>query len=218
MSDQIPPDALLVDLPEPMPALAHALRALVKHAEPEAIEAVRPGWRVIGYDIPLGPRRRAYFAWIMAQHEHVHLGFPRGVLLRDPAGVLDGAGVTKLARWVTVRSTDDIDVERFEQLVHEAAAAALIPQGGPACPVAHNLADGPKLGQSVVHGARRPVHTETASPCSPFGMPSPLSMWATTWQPTKNWLRSAGLQSPTWTTTVRSAGGGPQVQNELWPE
>jgi hypothetical protein len=128
LRDQIPPDALLVDLPEPMPALAHALRALVKRAEPEAIEAVRPGWWIIGYDIPLGPRRRAYFAWIMAQREHVHLGFPRGVLLRDPAGVLQGAGEAKLARWVTVTTMDEIDVECFEELVHEAAAAAVIPR------------------------------------------------------------------------------------------
>jgi hypothetical protein len=128
MKEQIPPDALLVGLPDPMPELAHALRALVQRAEPEAIEAVRPGWRIIGYDIPLGRHRKAYFAWIMAERVHVHLGFPRGVSLRDPAGMLDGAGEAKLARWLTVRNADEIDVERFEALVREAAAVAMVPR------------------------------------------------------------------------------------------
>lgn len=131
MIDRIPPEALLIGLPDPMPALAHALRDLVKRAEPEAIEAVRPGWRVIGYDLPIGRRRTAFFAWIWAQPEHVHLGFPRGVLLREDA-LLEGRGVTKLARWVTVRTAGEIDVERFEALVHEAAAVAIIPRSASA--------------------------------------------------------------------------------------
>jgi hypothetical protein len=148
--DPIPPDALLVDLPAPMPALAHALRALVLRAEPEAIEAVRPGWRVIGYDLPLG-RRRAYFAWIMVQREHVHLGFPRGVLLRDPSRLLQGDGVTKLARWATVRTADEIDVEGFEALVREAAAIAIVPRSaqltgviGPVGDAGSELSQGPR--------------------------------------------------------------------------
>jgi hypothetical protein len=126
--DSMPPEALLEGLPEPMPDLAQALRTLVKRAEPEAIEAVRPGWRLIGYDMPIGGRRRAYFAWVMAEREHVHLGFPHGVLLRDPEGLLQGAGVTKQARWLTVRSAGDIDAERFEALVREAAVTAGIPR------------------------------------------------------------------------------------------
>lgn len=128
MPDPIPPDALLVDLPQPMPELAHALRALVRRGQPDAIEAVRPGWRVIGYDVPLGPRRTAFIAWIMAQPEHVHLGFPQGVHLNDPEAILEGKGITKLARWVTVQKLDDIDAGRFESLVREAAAAARIPR------------------------------------------------------------------------------------------
>lgn len=128
MNDAIPPDALLVGLPEPMPELAHALRALVMRAQPDAIEAVRPGWRIIGYDLPLGRRRKAYFAWIMAERVHVHLGFPKGMLLRDPDRLLSGAGEAKVARWLTVRDADEIDVERFEALVDEAAATAMIPR------------------------------------------------------------------------------------------
>ena len=37
------------------------------------------------------------------------------------------------------------------------------------------------------------------------------------WQPTKNGLQSTAVQSPTCTTTVRPAGGGPQYQNHCGP-
>jgi hypothetical protein len=126
--DPVPPDALLDSLPPPMPELARTLGRLVRAAVPEATERVRLGWGVIGYDVPVGRRRTAFFAWVWPQREHVHLGFPRGVLLRDPDGLLHGAGVTKLARWVTARRVEDIDVERFEALVREAAALAQVPR------------------------------------------------------------------------------------------
>jgi hypothetical protein len=123
----VPPEALLEGLPEPMPDLAHRLRVLVRRAEPDAVERVRPGWRVIGYDIPVG-RRLRFFAWIWAQPEHVHLGFPRGVLLADPNRLLSGDGVTKQARWLTVRLASDIDRAAFEALVHAAAALSTVPR------------------------------------------------------------------------------------------
>ena len=124
----VPPEALLEGLPEPMPDLAHRLRELVRQAEPDAVERVRPGWRVIGYDMPVGRRQLRFFAWILAQPEHVHLGFPRGVLLPDPNGLLSGDGVTKQARWLTVRLASDIDPAAFEALVHAAAALSAVPR------------------------------------------------------------------------------------------
>jgi hypothetical protein len=104
----MPPEMLLEDYPPAMAALAHRLRDVVAAAVPEAVERVRPGWRVIGYDVPLGGRRMAYFAWIMPERVHVHLGFPRGARLHDPEGVLDGEGQTKSARWFTLSSPTDL--------------------------------------------------------------------------------------------------------------
>lgn len=124
----VPPEVLLEGLPEPMPDLAHRLRELVRQAEPDAVERVRPGWRVIGYDMPVGGHRLRFFAWIWAQPEHVHLGFPRGVLLSDPSGLLSGDGITKQARWLTVRIASDIDRAAFEALVHAAAALSAVPR------------------------------------------------------------------------------------------
>ena len=119
----LPPEALLAGYPEPIVDLAEGLRALVRATLPEAIEAVRPGWRIIGYDLPIG-RRTAFFAWIMPQAVHVHLGFPQGVLLDDPAGLLDGAGETKRARWLTLEPGAEVPIKLYAAYLHDAARIA----------------------------------------------------------------------------------------------
>jgi hypothetical protein len=116
----MPPEALLEDLPPAMAALAHGLREVVHVAVPEAVERVRPGWRIIGYDVPAG-RRPRYFAWIMPQHEHVHLGFPQGVRLHDPDRVLEGQGITKAARWFTLARPEDLRDPRLTEFTRMAA-------------------------------------------------------------------------------------------------
>ena len=103
--DPLPVEALLAEYPGPMRDIAEWLRGVVRRAVPESTERVRVGWRIIGFDLPLGPRRSAYFAWVMIETAHVHLGFPQGVLMADPQHRMDGAGITKKARWVT--STPD---------------------------------------------------------------------------------------------------------------
>jgi hypothetical protein len=93
---------------------------VVARAVPGATERVRAGWRIIGFDLPLGPRRSAYFAWIMIETVHVHLGFPQGVLMADPRGLLDGAGITKKARWATLTPDAMLDEGDLVELLHEA--------------------------------------------------------------------------------------------------
>src|SRR5687768_2916099 len=51
---------------------ALALRKLVRKIVPTAVERVRPGWKLIGYDLPV-PGRGTYFAWVWPEVEHVHL-------------------------------------------------------------------------------------------------------------------------------------------------
>lgn len=119
----MPPEALLADYPEPMRRIAEVLRGIVRRAMPGAIERVRPGWRLIGYDVRSG-RRSAYFCYVAPEPEHVHLGFEHGVLMRDPTGVLLGAGITRRVRWVTLRPGDVIDEPLLEGLVREAARVA----------------------------------------------------------------------------------------------
>lgn len=123
--DPMPPEALLDDLPAPMRMPAETLRDIVREALPTATERVRAGWRVIGIDVPIG-RRSAYVAWIFPQPEHVHLGFPQGWVMRDPEHLLDGAGITKRARWLTFVPGDEIDRARCAALLDEAVETATL--------------------------------------------------------------------------------------------
>ncbi len=128
--DEIPPEAWLEAYPPPLVEIAVRLRAIVRRTLPDAIERVRPGWGILGYDLPAG-RRSVFFAWIWPQaqprHTHVHLGFVHGVLMDDPDGRLEGAGVTRNARWVTVRPGEPIDEPRLVELLREAEGHALLP-------------------------------------------------------------------------------------------
>lgn len=123
-AEAIPPEVLLEDYPRPIVTLAQGLREIVLAAVPDAVERVRPGWRIIGYDVPVGRRRLAFFAWVMPERAHVHLGFPKGVRLHDPDGVLGGEGETKSARWFTLTEPAHLDDPRLTEFLRMAADLA----------------------------------------------------------------------------------------------
>jgi len=117
-------DALLDAFPAPVTATVHELRVVVREAVPEAVERVRVGWRLIGYDLPVG-RRSVYFAWIWPQIEHVHLGWEFGTLLRDPRRILGGAELKlKKVRYLTFEPGDPIDARDAVAFTRQAADIA----------------------------------------------------------------------------------------------
>lgn len=61
--EPIPPELFLAGYSDGIRATADRLRAIVRRAAPEVVERVRPGWRLIGYDLPVG-RRTVYFAFV----------------------------------------------------------------------------------------------------------------------------------------------------------
>jgi hypothetical protein len=124
--DDLPPEALLARFPPERVATAEELRSLVRRVVPDAIERVRPGWGLIGYDLPIG-RRTVYFAFVWPEVEHVHLGFEYGIHMDDPDGLLQGTG--RKVRWVTLTGPDDLDEARLERLVREAARIAAMSRG-----------------------------------------------------------------------------------------
>jgi hypothetical protein len=126
--DAIPPELFLDGFPGPMREIAERLRSIVLEAVPDATERVRVGWRLIGFDLPVG-RRSVFFAWVFPEKEHVHLGFPAGVIIDDPQGVMSGAGITKRARWLTFLPGDRIDEPATEALIREGARVALMSPG-----------------------------------------------------------------------------------------
>ena len=122
--EPLPPELFLEAYPPAIRAAAERLRVIVRHAVPDAIERVRPGWRLIGYDLPLG-RKARFFAWVWPEPLHVHLGFEVGTLMADPEGVLEGAHLKlKKVRFVTFRPGDRIPEAKLVALTRDAARIA----------------------------------------------------------------------------------------------
>src|SRR4051794_35040624 len=127
-TDAIPPELFLEGYAEDIRATANRLRAVVKRAVPDAIERVRPGWALIGFDLPV-PRRSVYFAWVWPERKHVHLGFEHGIFMDDPDRVLQGAHLKlKKVRYVTVDPGAAFPEGAFVALTRHAADIAALPQ------------------------------------------------------------------------------------------
>jgi hypothetical protein len=126
----IPPDLFLSAYAPEIRAIAERLRDVVREAVPEAVERVRSGWRLIGYDLPIG-RRMRYFAFVAPEPEHVHLGFEYGAWMTDPDGLLRGAHLDlKKVRFVTYEPGDQIPTDAVVRLTREAAELAMLRAGG----------------------------------------------------------------------------------------
>lgn len=109
-----------------MSDIAESLRSVVREAVPEAIEGVRTGWRLIGYDVPVG-RRTRYFAFVAPEPKHVHLGFAYGAWMADPDDLLRGAHLNlRKVRFVTYVPGDAIPTDALVRYTREAAALAAL--------------------------------------------------------------------------------------------
>ena len=122
--ESIPPEAFLCGYTDDIRAIAETLRAVVREAAPDAIERVRAGWRLIGYDLPVG-RRAVYFAWVAPEPIHVHLGWQHGTFLSDPDRMLEGAHLRlKKVRFTTFRPGDRVPTATLVAFTQEAARLA----------------------------------------------------------------------------------------------
>ncbi len=128
--DQIPIEAFLEAFPPHIRESAQRLRAIVRDAVPDAMEQVRPGWGIIGYNVPVG-RRSPYLGGVFPQVEHCHLLFEVGALMDDPRGELEGAGVTIKVRWLTFDRPEDVTRREADlaAFVHEAVRVASMSRG-----------------------------------------------------------------------------------------
>ena len=132
--EPIPPELFLEGYPPGIQAIADRLRTVVLAAVPDAIERVRIGWRLIGYDVPVGKRTR-YFAFVAPELEHVHLGFEYGIWMTDPDGMLRGAhlGLRKV-RYFTYEPGDAIPTSALIRYTEEAARLATLPRSALVAP------------------------------------------------------------------------------------
>jgi hypothetical protein len=123
-----PPDQSIEDFlqfyPPRIVRHVQALRALVRRATPTAVERLRPGWKLIGYDLPV-TRHGTFFAWIWPQVEHVHVGWEVGTLMSDPEGLLRGAHLKlKKVRYLTYEPAERIPARVVADFTREAARIA----------------------------------------------------------------------------------------------
>ena len=126
MTDPIPAEVFLAAYPDDIGSQADILRSLVRRAVPGVIERVRPGWRLIGYEIPTG-RRPRYFAYVAPEPKHVHIGFEYGVLMADPHRLLEGAHLRlRKVRFLTFRPGQPIPATEVVELTREAARIAIL--------------------------------------------------------------------------------------------
>ena len=129
--EPIPPDLFLSGYSREIRDLAEQLRGIVHDAVPEAIERVRTGWRLIGYDVPVG-RRTRYFAFVAPEPKHVHLGWQHGIWMADPEGILRGAHLElKKVRYVTYQPGEEIPTEALVRYTLQAAGLATLGAAGP---------------------------------------------------------------------------------------
>jgi hypothetical protein len=129
VTDFIPADAFLDGYPTEIRRLADRLRSVVRRAVPDAVERVRIGWRLIGFDVPTTDRRTAYFAYVAPERVHVHLGFEHGIWLSDPERLLEGAHLRlRKVRFVTFVPGQPIPTRSLVGLTREAAHIATLPR------------------------------------------------------------------------------------------
>lgn len=108
------PEALFYSFPEPVPGLCWSLRDLVLEQAPDAVERVRPGWRLLGFEL------RQYFCGIAPQRDHVRLLFERGAELDDPGGQLRGMGTQ--VRYLRFDLPEDVDPAQVQHFLALAIA------------------------------------------------------------------------------------------------
>jgi hypothetical protein len=95
-------EELFYTFPEPVPALCWRLRDLVLDVAPEARERVRPGWKLLGFDLD------RYFCAVAPQADHARLLFEYGHELPDPKRKLQGRRNTQI-RWLRFAHPDSVD-------------------------------------------------------------------------------------------------------------
>lgn len=104
-------EELFYSFPEPVPTICWKLRDLILDEAPDAVEAVRPRWKVLGFNLD------RYFCAVAPQRDHARLLFENGIELPDPEGKLLGSGSqVRYLRFESVESIDEALVRHFLKL------------------------------------------------------------------------------------------------------
>lgn len=105
--------AFLRTYPAPVRAVALRTRELLATEMPDAIEQVKPGWKVIQYGQTAA--MKDVILVIQPQSSWVNLAFAHGSELPDPTGLLEGTG--RGIRHVKLRTLGDVERDPLRALV-----------------------------------------------------------------------------------------------------
>jgi hypothetical protein len=98
-------------------AIAKALKDLIASIHPEFVEVTWPRQKIASYGV--GPKKMSeHYAYIAPYKNYVNLGFYHGVGLKDPAGLLEGAG--QRLRHIKIMSLADVDKKELRTLLKAA--------------------------------------------------------------------------------------------------
>lgn len=97
--------------------VCEALRQLVATQDEGFYEVVWPNLKIASFGV--GPKKMTqHYAYIAVQPSHINLGFYHGASLRDPSGLLDGAG--KELRHIKVHDVAHVKSPEVRALVRRA--------------------------------------------------------------------------------------------------
>ena len=108
----------LMDITVPaLQPVARRLREIIVDVDQDFVEVVRLGDRAATYGV--GPKKMSEgYSYILPHAEWVNLGFYKGAILPDPAGLMEGTGAKM--RHVKVRSVGAAERPEIRRLIEKA--------------------------------------------------------------------------------------------------
>ncbi len=129
--------------------LALATRALVLEEAPEAIELIYDAYSAVSAGYSFTGKPSESFVYVAAYTKRVNLGFFWGALMKDPGGLLQGAG--KQARHLPIEEMDDLRLAHVRAFIREAATMAERPAKGT------KVTPGTSIVRAVYEKKKRPL-------------------------------------------------------------
>jgi hypothetical protein len=112
-------DQIIDGCDAPIATIVHALKARITAMHRDHVEIVWPRMRIASYGV--GPKKMSeHYAYIAPQTKHVNLGFYYGASLKDPAGLLEGAG--RNLRHIKIRSLAEVSKKELGDLLKTSLA------------------------------------------------------------------------------------------------
>jgi hypothetical protein len=110
-------DEVIVSFDPEIQEIARALRTCIASIHADFVEVAWPRQKIASYGV--GPKKMSeHYAYIAPYSKYVNLGFYHGVALKDPEGLLEGAG--QRLRHVKVGSVAEVGKEELSRLLRAA--------------------------------------------------------------------------------------------------